>query len=74
MDLIYDVNGTSSPVRNSTFSFLGRLEMPDDSIESCMFNNLGSSERHVSSSRKTAAKLHLNSLTKLSLAFSNDER
>ena len=33
-------------MRNRTCSLAGWLEMPDDSIESRMFNNLGNSESH----------------------------
>lgn len=50
MYLIHEINGTSSPIRYGTTSFLCRLEIPDDGVESRMFNYLVSSERHVSSS------------------------
>lgn len=46
MDLIYDIDGTSSPLCNRTCSLLRWLEMPNDRVESGMFNNLSSSKRH----------------------------
>lgn len=52
MDLICNVDRTSSPVRNGTFSLVVWLERPDDSIESRVCNDFGSSERHVLFSRK----------------------
>ena len=57
MNLICDIDGTSSALSNSTSSLLCWLERPDDSIESWMCNDLGSGERHFSSSEhRTAAK------------------
>lgn len=47
MDLIRDLDGTSPPARNRTFSLFGWLEMPFDSSDSRMLDYLGSSERHV---------------------------
>lgn len=56
MDLICDIDGTSSAMRNSTCSLARWLEMPDNSVEGRMFNQLGNSEGHVSSCQMIAAK------------------
>lgn len=59
MDLICDIDGPPSPVRNSTSSLLRWLEIPDDSTESRMFNDFGSSERHVSFFKETRRQASL---------------
>ena len=51
MDLICDINGTTSRVGDGTFSFLRGLEVPDDGVESWMLYDFGGSERHISSWR-----------------------
>lgn len=62
MDLIRDLDGTSPPVRNRTFSLFDWLEMPFDSFESRMLDNLGSSERHVLPSTHTTVEPGVDSL------------
>ena len=62
MDLIRDLDGTSPPVRNRTFSLFGWLELPFDSVESRMLNNFGSSERHVLPWRHTTAEPRVDTL------------
>ena len=47
MDFIYDVDRTSSALRNGTSS-LGRwFEMPDGSAKRRVFDDFGGSERHL---------------------------
>ena len=47
MDFIYDVDRTSSAMRHGTSSLSRWFEMPDGSAKSRVFDDFGSSERHL---------------------------